>query len=124
MKGFFIRCAALFCVTTSVFAATEDTGYIHWLEEHSMLHQAQALARRYSGNPAQWQRPYGLPQPRDASTRASVWFTAYPASTIAASPGGSSRSTLADERLWSAFQAIGIQAVHTGPMKRSGGING
>jgi trehalose synthase len=124
MKGFFIRCAALFCVTTSIFAAAEDAGYIHWLEEHSMLHQAQALAQRYSGNSAQWQRPYGLPQPRAASTRASVWFTAYPASTIAASPGSSVLATLADERLWSAFQAIGIQAVHTGPMKRSGGISG
>src|SRR6185369_14965632 len=33
-------------------------------------------------------------------------------------------ATLADERLWSAFQAIGIQAGHTGPMKRSSGISG
>ena len=33
-------------------------------------------------------------------------------------------STLADERLWNAFQAIGIQGIHTGPMKRSGGITG
>jgi trehalose synthase len=89
-----------------------------------MLHQAQALARRFSGNSDQWQRPYGIPQPRAASARASVWFTAYPASTIAASPDASVLSTLADERLWSAFQTIGIQGVHTGPMKRSGGVSG
>jgi len=102
----------------------DEPGYAQWLEERSMLHQAQALAQRYSGNSAQWQRPYGVPQPRAASARASVWFTAYPAATIPATPGESVLATLADERLWNAFQAIGIQAVHTGPMKRSGGING
>ena len=87
-----------------------------------MLHQAQVLARRYSGNSIQWQHPYGQPQPRAAVARASVWFTAYPASTIAALPGTSVLATLADERLWRAFQAIGVQGIHTGPMKRSGGV--
>jgi len=53
-----------------------------------------------------------------------VWFTAYPASTIAASPGASVLTTLADERLWRAFEVIGIQGIHTGPMKRSGGVRG
>ncbi|HEU4624684.1 MAG TPA: maltose alpha-D-glucosyltransferase [Steroidobacteraceae bacterium] len=96
--------------------------YIQWLEERSMLHQAQIVARAYSGNSNQWQHPYGVPQPRAATARASVWFTAYPASTIAAAPGMSVLATLADERLWRAFQDIGIQAIHTSPMKRSGGI--
>ena len=89
-----------------------------------MLHQAAALARRYSGNSIQWQHPYGEPQPRAAVARASVWFTAYPASTIAASRGTSVLATLADERLWRAFQAIGIDGIHTGPVKRSGGVRG
>ena len=88
-----------------------------------MLQQAQALAQRFAGSSAQWQHPYGVPQPRAASAKASVWFTAYPASTIAAAPGASVLATLANERLWTAFQAIGIQAIHTGPMKRSGGLN-
>jgi trehalose synthase len=137
MKRFLLGCAVL-CAAASVCGADvpvpagvpegqlspDGPGYVQWLEERSMLHQAQALAQRYSGNAAQWQRPYGVPQPRAASARASVWFTAYPAATIAAAPGASVLSTLADERLWSAFQAIGIQGVHTGPMKRSGGING
>lgn len=52
-----------------------------------------------------------------------MWFTAYPASTIVA-PGSSVLRTLADERLWRAFEAIGIQAIHTGPLKRAGGISG
>ena len=100
----------------------DGPAYIRWLEERSMLHQAQIVAQRYSGNSVQWQHPYGVPQPRAALSRASVWFTAYPASTIAAAPGASVLGTLADERLWRAFQAIGIQGIHTGPMKRSGGV--
>ncbi len=87
-----------------------------------MLHQANGMAQRYSGHAAQWQRPYGNPQPRAAAARASVWFTAYPASTIASARGASVIATLADERLWRAFQEIGIQAIHTSPMKRSGGV--
>ncbi len=101
-----------------------DTAYVQWLEERSMLHQSQVLALRYSGNSIQWQHPYGTPQPRAAVSRAPVWFTAYPASTIAAAPGVSVLSTLADERLWRAFETLGIRAVHTGPMKLSGGIRG
>lgn len=139
MKRLLISCAALLCAAATVLdaraaepaagapaaePAVTGSTYIQWLEERSMLHQAQALARRYSGNPDQWHHPYGVPQPRAASARASVWFTAYPASTIAARPGASVLATLADERLWSAFQAIGIQGIHTGPMKRSGGISG
>jgi trehalose synthase len=104
--------------------STAGHAYVQWLEERSMLHQAAVLARRYSGNSSQWQHPYGEPQPRAAVARASVWFTAYPASTIAESPGTSVLATLADERLWRAFQAIGIQGIHTGPMKRSGGVRG
>lgn len=100
----------------------DGPAYIRWLEERSMLHQAQAVARRYSGSSAQWQHPYGVPQPRAATSRASVWFTSYPASTIAAAPGVSVLTTLADERLWRAFRTIGIQGIHTGPMKRSGGV--
>ena len=127
MKQLVIGCVALLAVVAVARAdQPEPTGanYIQWLEERSMLRQSAELARRYSGNSDQWQRPYGVPQPRAASARASVWFTAYPASTIASSEGASVLSTLADERLWSAFQAIGIQGIHTGPMKQSGGING
>jgi trehalose synthase len=132
MKGLFVGWTALLCamapalaanLTQPVSGSASDPDYIQWLEAHSMLHQAEGLARQYSGNSAQWQRPYGVPQPRAAATRASVWFTAYPASTVAASPGASVLSTLADDRLWSAFQTLGIQAIHTGPMKLSGGLS-
>ena len=104
-------------------SASPDAAYIRWLDEHSMLRQAEGLATQYSGHADQWRHPYALPQPRAASSRASVWFTAYPASTIS-TPGASVLKTLADARLWQAFEAIGIQGLHTGPMKRAGGITG
>ncbi|HZO21147.1 MAG TPA: hypothetical protein VFB37_01500, partial [Steroidobacteraceae bacterium] len=88
-------------------AVAQGPAYIQWLEERSMLHQAQELAKRYSGNSNQWQHPYGTPQPRAAVARASVWFTAYPASTIPDAPGQSVLTTLADESLWRAFEEIG-----------------
>jgi trehalose synthase len=140
MKLFWTGCAVLLCATLSAFgnsapapagtaastpaSASPESTYIAWLEQRSMLTQARAVARRFAGNSAQWQHPYGIPQPRSASAKASVWFTAYPASTIAATNGASVLATLADERLWKAFQAIGIRGIHTGPMKRSGGITG
>ena len=106
------------------FAQTApDADYVRWLDEQSMFRQSEKLAAKYSGSKEQWQHPYAVPQPRAASTRSSVWFTAYPASTIAP-PGASVLKTLADARLWQAFEQIGIQGLHTGPMKRAGGITG
>ena len=52
-----------------------------------------------------------------------MWFTAYPISLITR-PGESFLAALGDEALWQAFAAIGIDAVHTGPVKRAGGITG
>ncbi|MBS0417929.1 MAG: maltose alpha-D-glucosyltransferase [Proteobacteria bacterium] len=127
MKLLWPVCALVLCATSATVSGadpSDDPAYIHWLEQRSMLHQAQELAQSLAGNFAQWQHPYGVPEPRAASQKASVWFTAYPASTVAATPGASVLATLADERLWSAFKTIGIQAIHTGPMKRSGGISG
>src|SRR5262245_45245987 len=66
--------------TPSATASEEAAGdgYISWLVERSMLHQAELTARRYSGQGRLWQRPYASPQPRAASALAAVWFTAYP----------------------------------------------
>ncbi|HEV3349612.1 MAG TPA: maltose alpha-D-glucosyltransferase, partial [Methylomirabilota bacterium] len=88
-----------------------------------MLHQAGLAARRYSGQGALWQHPYAVPQPRAASALASVWFTAYPPSQITG-PGESVLESLGDPELWRVFRDIGIGGVHTGPMKRAGGLRG
>ena len=38
--------------------------------------------------------------------------------------GRSFLGTLADDDLWQVFEAVGIEAVHTGPVKLAGGISG
>src|SRR5262249_9683950 len=104
-------------------AAIEEAKYIRWLVDPSMLHQAETASRRYAGQGQLWQHPYAAPQPRAASALASVWFTAYPAAQITR-PGESVLRSLGDPELWRLFREIGVTAVHTGPMKRAGGIRG
>ena len=100
-----------------------DPSYVQWLIEHSMLQSAEALGRAYSGQGHMWQHPYAETQPRAASARASVWFAAYPPSIITR-PEESVLFTLGEPGLWRALAEIGVKGVHTGPMKRSGGITG
>jgi trehalose synthase len=101
----------------------EREDYVDWLEQESMLAGAGEIAGQFSGTGDVWQNPYANPNAKAAIAKASVWFTAYPISMIT-KPGHSFLSTLADEDLWRVFEAIGINAVHTGPVKRAGGIDG
>jgi trehalose synthase len=95
--------------------------YITWLEKRSMLYQARLMSRKVSGGSFQWQHAYAEPQPREVVKRASVWMLAYPGAVITR-PGESVIATWADPHLWDAFREIGIDLLHTGPVKRSGGI--
>jgi trehalose synthase len=112
-------------IRSGLSGATDATNesYVRWLVEQSMLHDAQALANQLSGQGSMWQNPFAHPDPRAAVERAAVWLTAYPLSFITRS-GDSFLSGLADPELWRAFQEIGIDGVHTGPVKLAGGING
>jgi trehalose synthase len=101
----------------------ENEGYVRWLKQESMLANANAISGQFSGVGAVWQTPFAIPNPTAAMAKSSVWFTAYPISMIT-KPGDSFLSTLGDEELWLAFEAIGITAVHTGPLKRAGGVFG
>ncbi|MDB6142216.1 MAG: glycosidase [Pseudomonas sp.] len=103
--------------------ATPDKQYVDWLVEQSMLNAAKQRAKLYSGQGRLWQRPYAQARPRDASAIASVWFTAYPASIITRE-GGSVLEALGDETLWHALSEIGVQGIHNGPLKASGGLRG
>ena len=106
------------------FAADgRNRAYVEWLEDMSMLGDANTVARQLSGQAGMWLNPYAYPNPRAAVDRASVWFTAYPLSLITA-PGQSYLAALGDEGLWSAFEQIGVEGVHIGPVKRAGGISG
>ena len=97
--------------------------YVDWLRGQSMLQDAKEMAAQFTGLGSMWQNPYAQPDPRLAVQTASVWFTAYPISMITR-PGESFLATLADPELWATFQRIGIHAVHTGPVKRAGGLTG
>lgn len=97
--------------------------YVAWLERASMLRDANLIANQFSGKGSMWQNPFANPNPANAIGTASVWFTAYPLSMIT-SPGRSFLGTLADPALWQTFERIGVQAVHTGPVKQAGGISG
>jgi trehalose synthase len=104
-------------------SASREDDYVRWLQQESMLADASTIAGQFSGIGGVWQSPFATPNPTAAMGRSSVWFTAYPISMITR-PGHSFLSTLGDEALWRAFEAIGITAVHTGPLKRAGGVFG
>src|SRR4029078_9336018 len=69
------------------------------------------------------QNPYAEPNPRAAIAKAANWLTLYPISMITKT-GGSCLGTIGDENVGDAWQEIGITAVHTGPVKRAGGLSG
>jgi len=96
---------------------------ILWLEERSMLRRAQELAEPLSGSGAQWQESYGLARPGDFLGLASVWFNAYPGSLITR-PGDTVIEGLGEPELLEVLQEVGIEAIHTGPLKRAGSVQG
>ncbi|MFS0865987.1 maltose alpha-D-glucosyltransferase [Microbacterium sp. 179-B 1A2 NHS] len=104
-------------------ATATNPAYVEWLVRQSMLKDADVLARQLSGQPSMWRNPYARPDARRAIETTDVWFTAYPISLITR-PGEMFLDALGHDELWAAFEAIGITGVHTGPVKRAGGISG
>ena len=100
-----------------------NSAYVNWLEEQSMLHDATELAKQLTAQSIMWANPFAAPDPRAAVDKASVWYTAYPLSLMT-KPDASFLAALGDEDLWRAFRKIGIDAIHTGPVKMAGGIKG
>ena len=103
-------------------ARGDNPAYVSWLLSQSMLADANEISQQFSGQGSMWQNPYATPSPRGAVETASVWFTAYPLSLITR-PNESFLKALADDEMWKAFADIGIEAIHTGPVKRAGGIS-
>jgi len=101
----------------------DNPAYVSWLLTQSMLSDANEISQQFSGQGSMWQNPFANPDPRAAVTAASVWFTAYPLSLITR-PDESFLTAMADEEMWKAFAEIGIEGIHTGPVKRAGGISG
>ena len=100
-----------------------NRAYVDWLEEQSMLHDATTMARQLAGKHQMWANPFAAPDPRAALHTASVWFAAYPLSMIT-EQGESFLGALGSEKLWEAFEKVGIDAIHTGPVKLAGGLDG
>ncbi|MGK2880912.1 MAG: maltose alpha-D-glucosyltransferase [Mycobacterium sp.] len=104
-------------------ASGDNPAYVSWLLAQSMLADANEISQQFSGQGSMWQNPYATPSPRGAVETASVWFTAYPLSLITRR-NESFLQAMSDEEMWKAFAEIGIDGVHTGPVKRAGGISG
>src|SRR5215475_9930297 len=104
-------------------ATAANPAYVSWLLSQSMLSDANEISQQFSGQGSMWQNPYATPNARAAVDTASVWFTAYPLSLITR-PDESFLKSMSSEELWKAFAEIGIEAIHTGPVKRAGGIWG
>jgi trehalose synthase len=104
-------------------ASGANPDYVRWLVDESMLAAAKTSAAQSVGQGSMWQNPYAEPNPRAAIAKAANWLTLYPISMIT-KPGCSFLGTLGDRDFWKALQQVGITAVHTGPVKRAGGISG
>ncbi|WP_456021887.1 maltose alpha-D-glucosyltransferase [Pseudomonas protegens] len=102
---------------------THEKHYVDWLVGQSMLKAARDRARLYSGQSRQWMHPYAVGRPRDAIAAASVWLTVYP-DAIITEEGNSVLQALGNEKLWQGLSEIGVQGIHTGPLKRAGGLSG
>jgi trehalose synthase len=109
--------------TSSSQTTSPDQAYFTFLEQQSLLFQADQEAQKVSGNGVQWRNNYGVPEPDQLVKTASVWVLYYPGSVIP-KPGMSVIGTWADPQLWDTFKDIGIQLMHTNPVKRAGGIKG
>ena len=103
--------------------STDTTATIDWLKKRSMLLKYQPLVESLSGSSAQWRHPFGYPQAEAKLADCSVWFAAYPDSLIGRQ-GENALDILGAEPLLNALAEVGIEAIHTGPMKRSGSISG
>jgi trehalose synthase len=86
-----------------------------------MLYQADHLSDLIAGSHLQWRNAYAHPRPQDFIHAAPVWFTSYPKSIIS-QPDKSVLQTLGSEDLLATLNDIGIEGIHTCPMKRAGGI--
>ncbi len=101
-----------------IFAQKID---IEQIEKDSMLYQSIKLAEIFSGKKDQWQNTYGMPKTKEVCEKTSVWFTSY-SPAIITDNNQSVLQVLGSKALWDILKEMGIQALHTGPMKLSGGI--
>ena len=96
---------------------------IDWLKKRSMLLRHASLTNAYSGQSAQWNNAFGRSRPQDCLDQSSVWFAAYPDSLVGG-PGAKALDILGSPKLHQLLSDVGVEAIHTGPMKLSGSVSG
>ncbi len=101
----------------------ELSSHVEWLKSRSMLLKYEALVQSFGGKSSQWLYPYGRSRPEDTLKQSSVWFAAYPDSLMGEA-GAKVLDILGAPELHQALSEVGIRAIHTGPLKRSGSITG
>src|ERR1700758_2081062 len=76
--------AILFTVVASLQTgfAQDSPQYIQFLEQNSMLFQADQEASNISGMGVQWQHHFSDSEPAQLVKKASVWLLYYPGSVI------------------------------------------
>jgi maltose alpha-D-glucosyltransferase/alpha-amylase len=116
-----VGCTIVGAQSTWAQTAPPTPDYIQFLEQQSMLFQADQVADRISGMGIQWREDFGRPEPTALVQTASVWLLYYPGSVIT-KPGASVIGTLADPQFWAANRDVGITLLHTNPTQRAGGI--
>jgi maltose alpha-D-glucosyltransferase/alpha-amylase len=114
-------CASAALSETSWSQQAPAQDYIDFLEQNSMLFQADQVADQISGMGIQWREDFGHPEPLSLIQQASVWLLFYPGSTIT-KPGASVIGTWADPQFWATNHDLGIELLHTNPTERAGGI--
>ncbi len=103
--------------------SSEVKSYIDWLKSRSMLLNYEDLVNSFAGQSKQWTSAFGVPKSDEILAERSVWFAAYPDSFMG-EQGENVLNVLSDKALHKVLADIGIEAIHTGPMKRSGSLEG
>jgi trehalose synthase len=126
LRSRFLALIAALCICFvghQVSFAQDTASYINFLEQNSMLFQADQEANTISGRGVQFQHHFDNPETGQFVQTASVWLLYYPGSVIT-KPGQSVLGLWGADQYWSTLQAVGITAQHTNPIQIAGGISG
>ena len=86
-----------------------------------MLLQCDVLASPLGGQKDQWQHPFGKSEFRAVLDSSSVWLSVYADSLIGVNDQNV-LDVLSSPVLHEQLSSVGIKAIHTGPLKRSGSV--
>ena len=99
-----------------------NPAYVDWLVDGSMLESARRVGTRFTGTGTVWQH---LRHSEPAGRGGQGAGVVHGIPELDDHPRGRVLPRrLGDDELWATLALIGIRAVHTGPVKRAGGITG